>query len=419
MDGRSTLTLVGLSHRTAAVALRERYVVRTEDLGACLTSLCAIPGVGEAYVISTCNRTEVLVLGEHGREVAAAVRAQVFRNLEERQLYVYTDLQALIHFFRVAAGLDSLVVGESEILGQIKRAHEVAQAARTLGPTLQALVQQSLHVGKRVRSETGVGSGTLSVARVGIEMATRVFGALSHTRALVLGAGETGLLVARHLRDQRVLELGFANRTLARAETAAHELGGRAWSLEQAAEPLRSADLVVSCVEADEFALAPQLFDARVLRRRDRPLLVVDLSIPRSVDPAVARLPNVLLYDLDDLARVVRRNQSGRELAVEGTAEILVAELHKFLASRAYASFAPAIAAMRERFEQVRERVLDDVTGARSDPRDVELAHELTKRLLDAALHHLKEGARQTRSEELVDREYQRFLDELSIQDGG
>lgn len=413
MDPKLSLTLVGLSHRTTPVDVRERYVVKQEDVAACVRTLLGAPGVCEAFVLSTCNRTEVLVVGQAGREVAAAIRAQVFRNLGEAELYTYADIQALIHFFRVAAGLDSVVVGESEILGQIKRGMELAHAERALGPTLQALLQQALHVGKRVRSETQVGQGTLSVARVGVEVALRAFGNFESCSALVVGAGETGLLVARHLRDQHIQKLAFANRTLERAELAARELGGRAYPLAELGAAIAHSDLIVSCVEAGEFTIEPGVLDRRALKRRDRPLLVIDLSIPRSVDPAVAKLPNVLLYDLDDLAKVVHGNQRGRDLAVEGTAEILVAELHKFLSSRAYAAFGPTIAAMRERFEKVREDVLDQVAGARSDPRDVQLAHELTKRLLDSALFHLKEGARSVRSEETLDREYQRFLDQL------
>lgn len=413
MDPRFSLTLVGLSHRTASVAVREQYCVSQADVPASLRALKATEGVCEAFVLSTCNRTEVLVIGERGRDLGAPVRTQVFRNLGMEHLYAYEDVQALIHFYRVASGLDSLVLGESEILGQIKRGMELAQAEKTLGPTLQSLLQQALHTGKRVRTETQVGQGTLSVARVGVEIAARVFGPFQSVSALVVGAGETGVLVARHLKSSGVKDVAFANRTLARAETAAHEFGGKAWPLELLSEATRTADLVVACVEASEFAVGPAHFDAKAIKRRDRPLLVVDLSIPRSVDPRVAELSNVLLYDMDDLGKVVRENKEGRDLAVEGTAEILVSELHKFLAGRAYAAFGPAIATLRQRFEAVRDEVLDAVAGAKSDPKDVQLAHELTKRLMDVAMVQMKEGARSTRSEEALDREYQRFLDHL------
>lgn len=419
MDARMALSLVGLSHRTAPVEVRERYVVRPPDVPACLRALLATPGICEAFLISTCNRTEVIVAGERGRALGPLVSAQMFRNIDRAHLYEFDDVQALIHFFRVAAGLDSLVLGESEILGQIKRGMEVAQQERALGPTLQSLLQQALHAGKRVRTETPVGQGTLSVARVGLDIAARVFGTFERVNALVVGAGETGLLVARHLRGQSVQSLSFANRTLERAEEAAREFGGNPWPLDRLAEAVGGADLVVACVEANEFTVADGHFEKRVLRRRDRPLLVIDLSVPRAVHPDVRKLPNVLLYDLDDLGTVVNENKRGRDFAVEGTGEILVAELHKFLAGRAYASFAPAIAALRQRFETVREEVLDSIAGAKSDPKNVQIAHELTKRLMDVAMVQMKEGARSTRSEEALDREYQRFLQHERPEDAG
>jgi glutamyl-tRNA reductase len=413
MDPKLALTLVGISHRTAPVAVRERYVVSHGDLASALGSLLQIPGVSEAFVLSTCNRTEVLVVGEHGVDLAQPVRAQVFRNLAEDHTYVYRDTQALIHVFRIAAGLDSVVVGESEILAQLKRGADTAQQVQSLGALLKPLLQHVLHAGKRVRAETEIGQGTLSVARVAVDIAARVFSRFDRCRALVVGAGETGLLVARHLRDRSIGKLVFANRTLQNAQAVAAELGAEAHGLDALPRLVPTADLVIACVEGGSQPIDPAAFDTHKLAKRERPQLVIDLSVPRAVAPEIARRPNLLLYDLDDLARVVQENRRGREGSSEGSAEILVAELHKFLALRTYAAFTPAIAAMRERFDCVRDEVLDSITGARSDPKDVELAHVLAKRLLDTALAHMKESAKQTRSEDALDREYQRFLENL------
>ena len=172
-------------------------------------------------------------------------------------------------------------------------------------------------------------------------------------------------------------------------------------------------DVVVACIEGTGGELGTDAFDRRALKRRDRPLLAIDLSVPRAIDRAVAKLPNVLLYDLDDLQRVVAGNRRGRDEALEESSAILVAELHKFLALRAYASFTPAITAMRERFEKVRDEVLDSVAGARSDKKDLEIAHEMCRKLLDVALDQMKEGARATSSEVAIEREYRRFLSSL------
>jgi len=414
MDARLTVILVGISHRTAPIALRERYVVSVADLPATLGSLRALEGVEECFVLSTCNRTEVLLVGPRGRDLVSAARAQLFRNLEASSTYSFEDVPAIIHAFRVAGGLDSVVLGESEVLAQIKRGVEAAACAGTLGPVLRPLLQQALHVGKRVRAETQIGQGSLSVAKIGVDLAARIFGTFEDERALVVGAGETGLLVAQHLRDRQIGQLTLANRTPERAVEAAHALGADACGLDVLAERIARADLVVACVEAGSPPIEARHFDRRAVSRRDKPLLVLDLSVPRAVAADVARVsPNILVYDLDDLQRIVRENERGRSEAVDGTTAILVAEIHKYLTSRTYSAFTPVIADLRRRFEEIRESTLDAHAGARSDPREVQLAHELTKRLLDAALEQMKAGARSVRSEEALQIEYRRFLDNL------
>ncbi len=413
MDSKVSLALIGLSHRTAPLGTRERYVVSPSDLPEVLRALKQVESIEEVCVISTCNRTEALVIGRKGSDVEALVRAQLFRNLPDEQLYSYADVHALIHLFRVAAGLDSVVIGESEILGQMKRGMEAALANGTLGNVLKPLMQQALHVGKRVRSETEVGQGTLSVARVGVDMAERVFGRFGSVHALIAGAGETGVLVARHLKSRGVADLAFVNRTLEHAAQAAAEFGGRAFPLAELPALTAKCDLLVACIEAETPTIDVACFDARSLRRRDRPLLVIDLSVPRAVASEVAQLGNLILYDLDVLQEVVQKNLAGRSEATDSTAGILVGELHKFLALRTYASFSPAIAQMRERFERARDEVLDQVAGAKSSSDTVRLAHELTKKQLDIALDSMKQGARHARSEESLSDEYRRFLENL------
>lgn len=414
MDSKHVVVLVGISHRTASIALRERYVVSGADLAATLGSLRALDGVEECFVLSTCNRTEALLVGARGRDIASAARARLFRNAEAASTYAFEDVPAIIHAFRVAGGLDSLVLGESEVLAQIKRGFDAAHGAGTLGPVLRPLLQQALHVGKRVRAETQIGQGSLSVAKIGVDLAARVHGRFDGARALVVGAGETGLLVAQHLRDRGIGSLTLANRTIERAVEAAAAFGADACGLDALHERIARADVVVACVEAGSPPIEARHFDRRAVSRRDKPLLVLDLSVPRAVAADVAKLDqNLLVYDLDDLQRVVRENERGRVDAVEGTTAILVAEIHKYLTSRTYSAFTPAIADLRRRFDEIRESTLDAHAGARSEPRDVQLAHELTKRLLDAALEQMKAGARSVRSEEALEIEYRRFLDNL------
>ncbi|MDA1264709.1 MAG: glutamyl-tRNA reductase [Planctomycetota bacterium] len=411
MDGVTELCLVGLSHRTAAVDVRERYAIRPEDLPGCLAELAAADSIDEVVALSTCNRTEVLA-SSSGSDPLPELKRRLFRNLDDEHLYVYRGLQAILHLLRVTAGLDSLVLGEGEIQAQIKRAFEAARDAGTLGKALEPLGRCALEAGKRVRNETELGQGTLSVARVAVDVAHHAFGDFKDNHALVVGAGETGLLVARHLRDSGIAGLDFANRTLSRAEDAAREFGGQAWGLEQLAEASDRADILVVCVDGAPGLIAHETLDPRKLKRRDQPLLIIDLSVPRAVDPTLSELKGTLVYDLDDLQPVVERNRDARGDASRAASDILVAEVHKFLALRTYASFSPAIATLHTRFEGLREEVLDRVTGGQATPRELELAHELGRRLLDLALEQMKEGARHSRSAEALSREYERFLED-------
>lgn len=417
-DLERRLLLVGLSHRCAPLELRERCAVSPERLPQRLESLLALGGVDEALILSTCNRTELLVVGERVRGLDRALRDLCFREAGPEQVYTFAGLHALIHTFRVASGLDSLVLGESQILAQIKSAADVARQHAALGPELNKLVRAALTLGKRVRSETDVGQGTLSVARVGVDITHRVFGGFENNRALIVGAGETGLLVARHLREQRIGQLVFANRTLERAARAAEELGGLHCGLDALPREVGQADAVFVCVDNSGHVVTYDHVKQARTRRRNTPLLVVDLSVPRGVDPLVANLPNLLYYDLDDLARVVDEHRRGRERASEASEDILVAEVHKFLSLRSYAAAAPSIAELRERFDTIREEVLDEVTGGSSAPEQVRLAHELSKRLLDASLTQMKDSIRRLRSTEELGHEYQRFLDALEEERG-
>lgn len=413
METIDDLVLIGLNHRSAPVEVRERYAVQPEDLERVLAELRQLGGVEEVVVISTCNRTEVLARAVPAEDPTEALALRLFRNLEPEHLYSYRGVPALIHLYRLVSGLDSLVLGETEILGQVRRAAEAAHAAGTVGALLAPLLQQALGAGKKVRTETSLGEGTLSVARVAVDTARQAFGQLAGRRVVVVGAGETGRLLARHLQAEGADQIDFVNRTLATAQVAVRETRGRAWPLEQLREAVASADLVATCVDNAPGLLAAGHLDRRALARRDRPTLLIDLSVPRAVEASVRDLAGVLLVDLDDLAPVVAEHLRQRGDARTQADSMLVGEVHKFLALRTYASFSPAIAELHRGFETVREEVLDRVTGGQAQARELELAHELARRLLDTALAQLKEGARATRSEEVLDRMYQRFLENL------
>ncbi len=406
------LLLVGVSHRTANVDVRERCAVAPQALREALSSAMGVPGVRECFVISTCNRTEVLIAGTPSESLEHAITQRFFSRADVSERYAFRGLHALAHVFRVAAGLDSQVLGEGQILAQLKEALQRAEEHRAIGPSLRRLIAQALSVGKRVRTETKIGQGTLSVARVAVDVAAHVFAEFSSLRALIVGAGDTGLLVAQNLYARGVREITFANRSLERATEAAAEVRGRACSLEEIHTLARSSDLIVTCIDGGK-----HLIDSKGLRKsgalhRDRPMLMIDLSVPRAIDPAVSKLEQALYYDLDDLSKVVDRNRERRIEGDEESAAILVAELQKYTSRRELERVAPAVAALRERFESIRDEVLGDPELGR-DPASAELANRLTKRLLDAAFTAFKEGARSRRSASELDREYQRFLESL------
>jgi len=416
MTAALELLLVGLSHKTASLDVRNRCAVSGDELRRRLEIVSRIQGVDEAFLVSTCNRTEVLVAtprtdGGSDGAVQAALTDIVFRDAPEEALYRYRGVEVIIHLMRVASGLESLVLGEGQILAQLKEAHGTARALGATGRLLEPLLQNALAAGKRVRNETSVGEGTLSVARAGVDVALHVFGRLDDATVVVVGAGETGRLVARHLRDHGVGRLAFANRSLEHAEEAARAFDGEALPLERIPELATRAALVVTCVDAAPDLLSHAHLPSRELAQRDRPLVVVDLSVPRAVAPEIAEHREVILYDLDDIARIVDSNRGERQRASEEAAPILVAEVHKFLSLRTYASFSPRIARIRERFQDAREAALDDVSGSATSAEALELAHRLTGRLLDVALDELKRTARDTIEPESLDRAYQRFLD--------
>ena len=408
------LFLLGLSHKSAPLEVRESCALGSEAIESKLRELATLRELNEVWLLSTCNRIEALAVVDRAAVDSGAVegvlRQALFEHAPGETLYAFRGVEAVIHLFRVTSGLDSLVLGESQIYAQVKDAIVHARAAGTCKRVLEALLKQALVTGKRVRNETAVGTGTLSVARAGVGIAQHVVGSFDDTSALIVGAGETGRLVARHLKDLHIGRLTFANRTSEHAAEAARELGGLATGLDDLPRLVAESDLVVACVDG-----APDLIRvdeplAKRLASRDRPLVVIDLSVPRAVHPDLAARKQVFAYDMDDVAKEVDRNQRAREKASEEAAPILVAEVHKFLSLRTYARFSPAIARLRERFDTVREETLDAVAGEHASSDLVQLAHKLTNHLLDVALDGLKDSARETVGQETLESAYQRFL---------
>jgi glutamyl-tRNA reductase len=389
------LTLAGVSHHRAPIELRERVAL---DIDACraLAQQLAQRLEGEAVVLSTCNRTELyLVRDEHADDVAVETLAQLAGERADdlaAALYRLRDEAAALHLFRVAAGLDSLVPGEGEILGQVRTAFE----AGTAGPFLDRLFRQALHTGKRVRMETAIGESPASVPSAAAALAQQVFGELTGRRVLVLGAGKMSESTARNLRSRGAEIAVVANRTLAHGEDLARKVGARALALDAVAAELEQADVVVSATSADDFVLSRESVAAALRSRKGRPLLLVDLAVPRDLDPAINELDGCFLYDVDDLEAVVAETLSGRRGEAARAEQLVAGEADRFREWHASLDIVPTIASLRALAEEIRDRELLKA-GGRLSERERKHIESVTSQIVAKLLHlptiRMKEAA--------------------------
>jgi glutamyl-tRNA reductase len=353
------LFVVGVSWRTAPVAIREKLAFRDEEVPDALRALVARPDVAEAMLISTCNRVEVYGVSRGSAEAASRqVREYLGRGKGsdlEHALYHHLDQGAIKHVFQVASALDSLVLGEAQILGQLKDSYAVASTTSTTGPVLGRCLERAFGVAKRVRSETTIARGAANVSSVAVELAIRVFGDLAGKTVLVVGAGKMSTLAARHLRRAGVADIVVTNRSLEKAERLADEIDGVARPWEQLEHLLAAADVVISSTGAREPILTVPLFKRVTKARRWRPLMIVDIAVPRDADPRVAELDGVYLFDIDDLERVVAANLAERAKAAEAALRIVDHEVGQFQQWLRSQRVVPTIRAMREQFNAVAE----------------------------------------------------------------
>ena len=329
------LYLVGLSHKTAPVEVRERAAL---DPAVALPA--ALARLGKGVVLSTCNRTELYGVGDPGK----ARDLLLERGVEPRHLYQKEGVEALRHLFRVAAGLDSLVVGEAQILGQVREALFLARKHGATESLLEKAFQSAIALGKRARSETGIGAGAVSVAYAALDLALAVFGDLSGLAVAVLGAGEMAELFLTHLKAHGVERVLVVNRTEERARTLADRFGGEAYPLSALSQVLRQADLVVASAAANRYLVAPE-----DLPKRAKPLFLIDIALPRNIDPRVGRLPHAYLYNLDDLKRVVEKNVEARRGEVPKVEALVEKAIADYLEWYAGHRVREAIKALEER----------------------------------------------------------------------
>ncbi len=374
----SELLALGISHKTAPVALRERLAFTEAEASEFAREATATAEVREAVVISTCNRTEIyLVVGDPVRAESdvlglLARRAGIRPTELTEAIYSPRNCDAARQLYRVTAGLESMIVGEAEIQGQVRRAHEAAMRAGCTGPLTNRLFAAALTTGKRVRSETEIGSSRVSVPSVAVDLATSVLGALQERHVVILGAGETSELTARALAEQGAGTIFVANRHADRARSLAERFGGSVVGLDGLPDQLVEADIVLSSTSSPHPIVGRDELELVMEKREGRPLLLIDIAVPRDIDPGCGELVGVTLYDIDDLQAVVARNLSTRAGEIPRATELVEEEIHRFARWLGQLDALPVVSALRERANTLVEQVLAENDGRweSASPRD-------------------------------------------------
>lgn len=396
------LVVVGLSYRTAPVSVRERLAVREEDVLGTLQQVSRQVDLKEGVLISTCNRVELVAASPEphrvGEQLTKLLNDRLSPDRVDDHLYKHVGSDAAAHVFRVAAGLDSMVVGEPQILGQIKAAFSLANEGGSVGTLLRRCFDRSFKVAKRVRSETSVAAGNVSVSSIACELAEKIFGSLRERRVVLVGAGKMSEVAARSLTAQGA-SLYVVNRNPERAQALAEACGGVARPLESLATELAEADVVISSTAKDGFVITHELMQGVCKMRRWRPLFVIDIAVPRDVDPRVDSLRNVFVYDMDDLEKVSRENLTARERAIGDAERIIQLELAEFDKWRRSQQLTPTIVGLRQQVRATLRSELEKVlpkleNGSAADKKALErMCETMTNQLLHRPLTELKQDA--------------------------
>ena len=382
-----TLICVGLSHKEAPIAVRERVAVRLEQVGERLQEIKTATGVQEAILVSTCNRLEIFAVA--GSRGAGDDLRRMLGAVAEPHVVCRFDEEALLHLFRVAASLDSMVVGEAQILGQVKEAAALAREAGTLGPELSRALARATSAAKRVRTETEIARGAVSVSTIAVQLAQKLLGSLEGRSILLLGAGEMAQLAARELKSGGAHELLVANRTPQAAEELAREVGGVPVSLAELQSLLERADVAICSTSSAQALVTREMMARAVKARRYRPIFLVDLTLPRNVEPSANELENVYVYDLDDLERVAAENRELREGQVARAEEIVSQELKAFLLQLRERTAVPVLARLRAHAESLAraeaEKTLAALQGL--DERQQKTVRAMAQAIVNKLLH--------------------------------
>ncbi len=353
------IILIGMNHRTAPLEIRERLSLSCGDDISHLAEIMNFPEIKEGLYLATCNRVEVLANAADSESAVERLRAFIFHHgnlsVEEMSkcLYLHFDHEAVRHLFRVASSIDSMVMGEPQILGQIKDAFRTAVDNNATGVILNKILHHAFRVAKRVRSETGIANNAVSVSFAAVELAKKIFGVLEGRNVLLIGAGEMSELAAKHLINRRVGKIFIANRTYARAVKMAEDFHGTAIEFDTLPEKLRDVDIVITSTAAPGYVLTPPMIEAAIRRRKNRLLFLIDIAVPRDIDPAVGKIDNVYLYNIDDLQDIVDSNLKSRKKEAEKAEAIIDEEVTRYLEWYSALEVVPTIISLREKMEGI------------------------------------------------------------------
>ncbi|MFT7109380.1 MAG: glutamyl-tRNA reductase [Psychrobacter glaciei] len=413
-----TLLTLGINHKTAPVAVREKVAFAPDHLPAQLREANSSHGVQEIAILSTCNRTELYFTAEHSDASLLLKWMNEIHDVSLDELeschYVLTGEEAVQHIMRVASGLDSLILGEPQILGQMKSAYAVAKEAGTIGPELDRLFRQTFTIAKQVRTDTAIGQNPVSVAYAAVNLAQRIFSSLSSSKALLIGAGETIDLVAKHLVDAGVTDITVANRTLARAEALAEQFGAKAILLSDIADELYKADIVISSTASPLPVLGKGTVESAMKKRKHAPMFMVDIAVPRDIEAEVAEINDIYLYTVDDLKDIIEENVRQRQDAAKAAEEIIEVGSADFMRQLRSLDAVTTLKAFRNYAEEIRDTELQKALkrlqkGDAPEKVINTLANLLTNKLIHQPTVQMRDASSQGRKEivDLVQELYQ------------
>jgi glutamyl-tRNA reductase len=389
------LCITGLNHRTAPVSIREQLAFKDDDLAGALADLKRQPGVREGMILSTCNRVEVAVTADDSADARRSVETFLSRSQQldpdwlRQYLYVFEGRDAVRHLFRVAASLDSMVVGEPQILGQLKTAYSVAKETGSVGGLLDTVLTRAFGVAKRVRSETEIGANAVSISYAAVELAREIFGSLKGRRVMLIGAGKMSELAARHLRRSAVGEILVTNRTQSRAEQVSSMVEGAIVDYAIYRDRLKDVDIVITSSAAPGYLLTKDDMKAIRSARRNRPMFLIDIAVPRNIDPAVNELDNMFVYDIDDLQKAVEENMKARLSEAMAADQIITEEVDRLESWMRTRQVGPVISALRDQLEQLRATEVERMRGKLGmlTPQQEQAIETLTRSIINKIAH--------------------------------